>query len=160
MWKWAEKRHPNKGKKWIKRKYWHSQGNRNWVFKTENNTLNLLRDIKIKRHIKIKSEHHVFDSDKEYWTRRRLMNKAEKTKKEWIMVKQKFKCNHCKELFKHDSVTEIDHIVPKACGGTNEAKNLQVLHRHCHDIKTRTDGSLDQRLHVKGKGRKPHKHCR
>jgi 5-methylcytosine-specific restriction endonuclease McrA len=76
------------------------------------------------------------------------------------MVKQKFKCNHCKELFKHDSVTEIDHIVPKACGGTNEAKNLQVLHRHCHDIKTRTDGSLDQRLHVKGKGRKPHKHCR
>jgi RNA-directed DNA polymerase len=26
MWKWAEKRHSNKGKKWIKGKYWHSQG--------------------------------------------------------------------------------------------------------------------------------------
>jgi RNA-directed DNA polymerase len=159
-WKWASMRHSNKGKEWIKGKYWHSQGRRNWVFKTESNTLKWLRDIKIKRHIKIKSEHHVFDSDKEYWTRRRLMNKAGKTMKEWIMEKQKFKCNHCKELFKYDSVTEIDHIVPKACGGTNEAKNLQVLHRHCHDIKTRTDGSLDQRLHVKGKGRKPHKHCR
>jgi RNA-directed DNA polymerase len=161
--KWAKKRHRIKGKIWIKDKYWHKEGNRNWVFKTENNTLKLLTDIKIKRHSKIKSEHQVFDGNNEYWTKRRLMNKAEKTKKERLMEKQKFKCNHCKELFKHDSVTEVDHVVPKVCGGKDEASNLQVLHRHCHDIKTRTDGSLDQRQHVKvitKKGRKPHTHCR
>ncbi len=163
-WKWAPKRHSNKGKKWIKNKYWHTEGKRNWTFKTEKNTLKLLSDIKIKRHVKIIGKQHVFDGDKEYWTKRRLMNKAGKTRKEKIIEKQKFKCNYCKELFKHDSVTEVDHVLPKVCGGKDEASNLQVLHRHCHDIKTRTDGSLDQRQRVRikvesKKGRKPHTHC-
>ena len=34
---------------------------------------------------------------------------------------------------------EVDHINPKALGGRDEWKNLQLLHRHCHDEKTRGD---------------------
>ena len=30
--RWAERRHPKKGKTWVANKYWHSEGNRNWVF--------------------------------------------------------------------------------------------------------------------------------
>ncbi|MCL6749631.1 HNH endonuclease, partial [Nostoc sp. CCCryo 231-06] len=37
---------------------------------------------------------------------------------------------------------EIDHIIPKSKGGKNEYKNIQLLHRHCHDEKTARDGSL------------------
>jgi len=152
LWIWAKNRHPNKGNNWIKDKYWHKEGKRNWVFKTSNNTLYKMASTKIIRHIKIKNEHHVFDGQEEYWVKRRIMNRAEKTRKEQYMEKQKFRCNICKELFKHDSVVELDHIIPKVCGGTDDAKNLQVLHRHCHNTKTRTDGSLDQRHHAKKKG--------
>nr|AKQ22655.1 retron-type RNA-directed DNA polymerase [Scytonema sp. PCC 10023] len=40
---------------------------------------------------------------------------------------------------------EIDHINPVSCGGKKEWKNLQLLHRHCHDVKTATDGSQKSR---------------
>jgi RNA-directed DNA polymerase len=31
--------------------------------------------------------------------------------------------------------------LPRAIGGTDQLLNLQLLHRHCHDQKTATDGS-------------------
>ena len=104
-----------------------------------------MASTKIIRHIKIKGSHHVFDGQVEYWNKRKLMNKPAKTKKDKCLVKQKFKCNHCKQTFKHDSVIELDHIIPKSCGG-EQSMNLQVLHRHCHDIKTRTDGSRKRKV--------------
>jgi len=144
LWKWACKRHATKGKVWIKSKYWHKVGNRNWVFKTENYELYNMVSTKIVRHIKIKGSYHVFDGQVEYWNKRKLMNKATKTRKDRCLVKQKFKCNHCKQTFKYDSVIELDHIIPKSCDGGEQSTNLQVLHRHCHDIKTRTDGNINR----------------
>ncbi|MFB2983900.1 HNH endonuclease [Microseira sp. BLCC-F43] len=44
--------------------------------------------------------------------------------------------------FKPGELIEIDHIEPLAKGGKNLYTNLQALHRHCHDTKTTTDGSL------------------
>jgi len=40
--------------------------------------------------------------------------------------------------FLDGDLIETDHITPKAIGG-NQKDNLQLLHRHCHDIKTRQD---------------------
>ena len=37
---------------------------------------------------------------------------------------------------------ETDHIIPSKAGGNNSYKNLQLLHRHCHDKKTATDLKL------------------
>ena len=37
---------------------------------------------------------------------------------------------------------EVDHILPISRGGRDEYKNLQLLHTHCHDVKTAIDGSL------------------
>jgi RNA-directed DNA polymerase len=34
---------------------------------------------------------------------------------------------------------EVDHKIPRAIGGKDEYKNLQLLHRHCHDEKTAQD---------------------
>jgi hypothetical protein len=45
-------------------------------------------------------------------------------------------------FFKDEDVMEIDHIIPKSKSGSDEHKNLQLLHRHCHDHKTANDGSL------------------
>ncbi|MFJ1256847.1 group II intron maturase-specific domain-containing protein [Cupriavidus sp. CuC1] len=32
LWQWAVRRHPNKGAKWVKEKYFKTRGTRNWVF--------------------------------------------------------------------------------------------------------------------------------
>jgi RNA-directed DNA polymerase len=36
---------------------------------------------------------------------------------------------------------EVDHIIPRSQGGSDRYWNLQLLHRHCHDLKTAKDGS-------------------
>lgn len=40
---------------------------------------------------------------------------------------------------------ESDHIIPKSLGGDDRLMNLQLLHRHCHDLKTAQDGSNQAR---------------
>jgi RNA-directed DNA polymerase len=35
LWHWAKRRHPDKSKHRIARKYWYTVGNRNWVFSDE-----------------------------------------------------------------------------------------------------------------------------
>ncbi|MEH2328408.1 DUF4915 domain-containing protein [Nostoc sp.] len=59
-----------------------------------------------------------------------------------LLKKQKGKCTHCGMYFREEDVLEIDHITPKSMEGKDEYKNLQILHRHCHDEKTTEDGSV------------------
>ncbi len=63
------------------------------------------------------------------------------TKVAKLLKAQKGKCNHCGLYFLQNDVMEVDHIIPKSKGGLDEYKNLQLLHRHCHDEKTARDGS-------------------
>lgn len=64
-WQWAKRRHPKKMLKWIKSKYFQSDGSRNWVFREKNSTIALLKlsDIPIRRHIKIKADANPYDPD-------------------------------------------------------------------------------------------------
>ena len=55
---------------------------------------------------------------------------------------QKGKCAQCGLYFKDGDQLEIDHAIPVSLGGTELYVNLQLLHRHCHDQKTATDGSV------------------
>ena len=59
-----------------------------------------------------------------------------------LLKTQKGKCTHCGLYFRGEDVLETDHIIPKNLGGKDEYKNLQILHRHCHDEKTTEDGSV------------------
>jgi RNA-directed DNA polymerase len=73
LWQWAKRRHPNKSRRWIKSKYFHSIGNRNWVFSAKNskaekpeiqdNVLYSAASTKIMRHIKVKADLNPFDRD-------------------------------------------------------------------------------------------------
>jgi len=144
---WAKRRHPRKPWKWIKNKYWQTVGGNNWVFATRQEGKNPLRLINhavtpIVRHVKVKGESSPYDGNLVYWSIRlgknpELSNKVTKTLKQ-----QKGKCTHCEVHFKTDDVWEIDHIIPKSQGGKDKYKNLQLLHRHCHDKKTELDNSL------------------
>jgi len=68
LWRWAKRRHPNKGAGWIKNKYFWRIGHRHWVFAARDKdasnrlvTLVLASDTKIRRHIKIRQDANPFD---------------------------------------------------------------------------------------------------
>lgn len=60
-------------------------------------------------------------------------------RKAYLLKRQKGKCTHCGLSFQEWDVLEVDHIIPRALRGKDEYNNLQLLHRHCHDEKTKKD---------------------
>jgi RNA-directed DNA polymerase len=147
--RWAQRRHPNKSKSWVVNKYWHSKDNKNWIFGNEGFTLLTHRETGIIRHTKVKRGVSPFDGYWIYWTSRMGKHPEVSTQMATLLKKQKGKCNHCGLSFKDGEVLEIDHIIPKSLGGSKwKYENLQILHRHCHDDKTASDGSLN-RIHDK-----------
>jgi RNA-directed DNA polymerase len=149
--RWAERRHPNKSKSWVAKKYWKSKANpetgyrRKWIFATRDDggyTLLSHASIAQQTHIKVKGNKSPYDGDLIYWSSR--MSRHPECSKEMatLLKMQKGKCSHCELTFRDGDLLEIDHIIPKTLGGKNEYKNKQILHRHCHDKKTASDGSL------------------
>lgn len=70
LWRWAVRRHPNKGKKWVKRRYFATVDGQDWTFtgnadyaKGERRTVYLVRasSIKITRHVPIRGQANPFD---------------------------------------------------------------------------------------------------
>lgn len=45
-------------------------------------------------------------------------------------------CEECKRLKRLRVATEVDHIVPKFEGGTDDDENLQAVNADCHKVKT------------------------
>ncbi len=142
--RWANRRHPNKGKKWVKDKYWKSIENRNWVFSETYEdeityTLTNHADIKIIRHVKVRGNKSPYDGDFVYWSQRLGTYPETSTRVKTLLKKQKGKCTICKLSFTSQDILEVDHIRPRSQGGNDTYKNLQLLHRHCHDKKSRQD---------------------
>jgi RNA-directed DNA polymerase len=78
-WQWANRRHPNKGKYWVRRKYYQREGNRNWVFREKNDksSLFLLAKLTFNLYVKIKSDANPYDPNwKEYFKSRSLRQKG------------------------------------------------------------------------------------
>lgn len=152
--RWINRRHPKKSKHWIKSRYWKEvhEGNcrveknrkksRKWVFKTEKGyELYQHADTPIVRHGKVKGEKSPYDGDTVYWGKR-LSKSIELTAREQKLLKrQKGKCTICNKQFQTGDIWEVDHIVPRSKGGKDVYENLQLIHAHCHDAKTRIDGS-------------------
>jgi len=143
---WAQSRHPNKSGHWVANKYWQTIGGDNWAFATRQEGKNPLRLLKhsateIQRHVKVKGGASPYDGNLVYWSTRMGKNPEVPKDVATLLKRQKGKCAHCDLYFTEESVLEVDHIIPKSKGGSNEYKNLQLLHRHCHDKKTASDGS-------------------
>ena len=56
-----------------------------------------------------------------------------------LLRNQQGKCAFCGLYFTSSAVMEVDHVVPRAQGGTDSYDNRQLLHRHCHDTKSAHD---------------------
>ncbi|MDD5412146.1 MAG: group II intron reverse transcriptase/maturase [Methylobacter sp.] len=141
-WKWAVRRHPNKGKLWIKDKYFKTVDNRNWVFSGENQgehstRLASMSAVPIERHIKIQADSNPYDPKYEQYFEKRLhvkMTKGQvgKTKLAKLWVQQKGICPVCKMRIDDVENINIHHITEKAKGGKDINSNLLILHPNCH----------------------------
>lgn len=80
LWNWAKRRHPNKGTRWVKERYFPTNGSRKWSFATKGSAkgktfgVELFRasTVAIIRHIKVRATANPFDPEgAEYFARRR-----------------------------------------------------------------------------------------
>jgi RNA-directed DNA polymerase len=138
---WANRRHPQKGHKWVAAKYWRIDDGGGWRFQPRGSDRRLPRhsDILRRRHIKVAGRRSPFDGDWLYWSTRLGREPTTPTRVARLLKVQDGRCRECGLFFRSDDKMEMDHVHPKAQGGTGARKNLQLLHRHCHNRKTARD---------------------
>ena len=139
LWNWCKRRHKNKGRRWIAKRYFHMIGNRSWSFSTpikgkpkEYIRLIYAADTDIRRFTKIKSEatpyrekwNDYFEQRKEH----KMLNniKGRKTLNK-VWKEQKGYCVHCKQKI----TVETDFRLEK-----NDKNEIFMVHPHCYKSKS------------------------
>ena len=146
LWKWARRRHNNRRRRWIARRYWHTVGNRQWTFAVPTAgveagekavSLTYASDTRIKRHIKVKAEANPFDPAWEVYfeelSRKRMEDSLRHRRRiNTLYARQKGKCLQCMNLITHDTGWHVHHLIPRVQGGPDTLENLVLLHPNCH----------------------------
>ena len=146
LWQWARRRHPKKPGRWVKEKYFHAIGHRNWVFcgeveeqdgTTRKVQLFYAHTVPIERHTKIKGDANPYDLAWERYFEERLGDKMVHNlngKRQLISLwkEQNGLCPVC-----HQKITKLTgwnnhHIVRRGDGGADRQENRVLLHPNCH----------------------------
>jgi RNA-directed DNA polymerase len=146
LWRWAKNRHPNQPRRWLKKKYFHCLGHRQWIFSGEiisqagkAQTVHLfhLAGLPIKRHLKIKATANPCDPAWEPYFEKRLglqMAQDLKGRRQllYLWQQQDGICPIC-----HQKITKLTgwhnhHILWRSYGGSDKAYNRVLLHPECH----------------------------
>ena len=146
LWRWARRRHPKKGKRWVADRYFGRSGNRNWHFfgtakdkdgKTIKNWLCHASATPVTRHTKVKGECNPYDPAWEIYLEERLGVKMEKTLQGRRTLTHLWKeqggiCPICTQPITHVTGWHNHHIVYKTMGGTDRVENRVLIHPNCH----------------------------
>ncbi|BBE08169.1 Retron-type reverse transcriptase [Mycoavidus cysteinexigens] len=146
LWRWACRRHPKKGRRWVRLKYWHKVGNRHWVFAAEIERkddskglmeLYNLSGTPIKRHRKVKQNYHPYNPEWELYgetLRQERMLKNMSYRAQWakLYASQRGLCALCECEMDMDTGWHDHHIVYRMDGGSDALSNRALLHPSCH----------------------------
>jgi RNA-directed DNA polymerase len=146
VWRWSRRRHSNKGKRWIKRRYFRIIDHRDWTFacdqiddngKKHVYKLKRMAKVPITRHIKIRGEVNPFDPKWELYLEQRFQRQTEEKiqgKKRHLALykRQKGICPQCGQKLDEETEWHIHHVIRKVEGGKNTLDNLTLLHPNCH----------------------------
>src|SRR3990167_803576 len=153
LWRWAKRRHPNKSLEWIRKKYYQTQSEQNWVFATtlmdesgakRDVGLYSLASTPIERHKKVSGEYNPFDpSMEEMGEKLRMERMLKKLKyREQILrlfQSQKGLCVLCNQPITKETGWHDHHIIYRSQGGGDSLNKRVLLHPICH-----------QQLHARG----------
>jgi RNA-directed DNA polymerase len=132
LWQWATYRHPNKSKRWIKRKYFRTLGKAKWRFITQaGKYLAQHSDHPIKRHVKVRGRKSPYDGDWIYWATKLGKSLIISPRVAKLLKHQKGKCDQCNLWFEAKDLMEVHHQDKNR--NNNILTNLKLLHGHCHD---------------------------
>ncbi len=145
LWRWAVRRHPNKGACWVKDKYFKTRASRNWVFtateEKEDGTKSerlLLResDTPIHRHIKIQADANPHDSQwtqdfESRWGKKMRHSASGRRKLYRVWRRQDGMCSTCQQPITTSTPWGARHIVKRTEGGSDAASNLYMSHLTC-----------------------------
>lgn len=146
IWRWCKRRHPGKSAQWVRKRYFHSEGLRNWVFSAMAPTkgggerpvvLYTLADTPIQRHKKVKGSFNPFDPAHEAYgekLRQERLLKSRQYRKQWasLYLAQKGQCALCGCSITEETGWHDHHIIYKVMGGSDTLDNRVLLHPTCH----------------------------
>ena len=145
IWKWCFRRHPNKGRKWVAKKYFTTHKNDRWTFFGKDTSkekpsyyyLSNIGNIPIRRYVKIKIAANPYTKEDEpifeKHLQRRMLNTWQYRKRlRIIFCRQEGKCPMCKEQINQQTGWNIHHKVERYKGGKDTLDNLVMLHPNCH----------------------------
>ena len=146
VWRWAVRRHPKKGKRWVRKRYFKHIDTRQWCFAAASRTstgektltqLLLAGQTPIKRHTKIQGAANPYDPQYEvYFEQRRCRRMLDTTRQLRRLVglwsDQGGICPICHQLIDLEQEFNVHHIEPRVMGGGERISNLVLLHPNCH----------------------------
>jgi RNA-directed DNA polymerase len=155
LWRWATRRHSNKGGRWVKARYFHPIGGCHWVFsgqargptgKLQAVHLFPAHSLPLKRHTKINGEANPYDPQWELYLEQRLALKmtASLTGRRSLLHlwrRPGGRCSHCGEAMPTPTGWHSHHKVWRSHGGSDTADNRVLLHPTCHRQVHHTLGS-------------------
>lgn len=145
LWQWAVRRHRNKGKTWIRNRYWRRLGTRDWTFACEVDSergwrvssLVYATNTKIKRHVKVSADVNPYASKwSEYLAERHVLTGANslngRVRLLNLWMAQEGRCLECNGPINRETGWDVHHTVRSSDGGSDRKSNLRLLHRVCH----------------------------
>jgi RNA-directed DNA polymerase len=147
LWRWAQRRHPTKGRRWIKDKYFGQRGNRNWWFfgvkededgESQTLWLTIAFHTPIKHYVKVKSEANPYDPEWESYFEHRegvrmLDSLRGRTLLRYLWLEQRGLCSVCTQKITLLTGWRTHYLIPRTKGGADTAENRVLLHPDCHD---------------------------
>ncbi|MFT4667481.1 MAG: RNA-directed DNA polymerase [Polaribacter sp.] len=141
IWIWCFRRHNNKGRKWVFKRYFTQyKGNRWTLFGNDGKTTHYLyrmANLPIRSHVKIKATANPFVKEDEpifelHLQRKMLNTWNKRTKLINLFRRQSGKCPICQEPITKQSGWNIHHKLERLKGGKDTMDNLVMLHPNCH----------------------------
>lgn len=141
LWRWAKRRHPQKGARWVQTRYFQRSGGRKWVFRGEvdgqEKQLFIASSLAIVRHTKVRGAANPFSPEWEAYFERRLgvkMSNRLQGRRELLRLwkEQQGLCLVCEQAITEETGWENHHIIWRSVGGADHAENRVLLHPECH----------------------------
>jgi RNA-directed DNA polymerase len=146
LWRWARRRHPKKPRRWIREKYFHTEGERGWVFggtvrepdgSTRPVHLRLMARTPIRRHTAIRGTANPYDpQDEPYFEQRLGVKMAAHLQGRrtllYLWKQQRGRCPRCGQKLTEITGWHNHHRVWRVYGGSDRAENRVLLHPTCH----------------------------
>jgi RNA-directed DNA polymerase len=146
LWHWARRRHPTKGARWVKAKYFLGRGNQRWVFhgKTVDERgrvrpvdLDKTASTRIRRHVKVRGDANPYDPAWEVYFEERLSARMAadlhgRTMARYLWEQQGGQCPACGQALTLEEGWHLHHVQWRVHGGSDACHNRMLLHANCH----------------------------